>query len=71
MIKRYIKENLLLYKGKIDKVFLGCTHYYYIKDELNKALECEIIDGRKSLIEKMEREIYRKTKKTPTDFCYL
>lgn len=41
-IKQYLSTILHDYKGKIDNVVLGCTHYPLIKDEIQEALERKI-----------------------------
>ncbi|MBE5731470.1 MAG: glutamate racemase [Clostridiales bacterium] len=71
MLKKYVEENLAKYKGIVDCVFLGCTHYYFIKNELKEILGCDIVDGRNALINKMQREIFNFIKNSHTDFYYL
>ncbi len=70
-IKNYIEENLIKYKNKVDCVFLGCTHYYYIKNELYNTLKCEILDGRIELIDSIKYNNNKKTTKSHTEFYYL
>lgn len=37
-IKKYLKQNINEYKGKVNSVVLGCTHYPLIKDEIREIL---------------------------------
>lgn len=37
-IKKYLKENIEIYKGKVENVVLGCTHYPLIEKELQETL---------------------------------
>ena len=37
-IKKYLKENIEIYKGKIENVVLGCTHYPLIQKEIEEVL---------------------------------
>lgn len=37
-IKDYLKENISKYKGLVDDVVIGCTHYAFIKDEIKDVL---------------------------------
>ncbi len=50
-IKRYLKEHIEKYKGKIENVVLGCTHYPLIQNEINDVLGGKItfFNGAKSL----------------------
>ena len=38
LLKEYLKENLSEYKGKVENVVLGCTHYPLIQDEIKQVL---------------------------------
>lgn len=42
-IKKYLKENLSKYKGKIKNIVLGCTHYPLIEKEIKEELGKDII----------------------------
>lgn len=45
-INKYLKEKIGIYKGKIENVVLGCTHYPLIKDEIKNVLgEVNFFDG--------------------------
>lgn len=49
-IDKYIKDNLTQYKGKINNVVLGCTHYPLIKDKIASVLgEVNFFDGAQGL----------------------
>lgn len=37
-IKEYLKENIASYKGKIENIVLGCTHYPLIQKEIKEIL---------------------------------
>lgn len=37
-IKRYLKDNISKYQGKVKNVVLGCTHYPLIQEEISKIL---------------------------------
>ena len=37
-IKEYLKQNINEYKGKVNSVVLGCTHYPLIKKEIKDVL---------------------------------
>lgn len=37
-IRRYLKDNISEYKGKVNSVVLGCTHYPLIKNEIMEVL---------------------------------
>lgn len=37
-IIRYLEENIGKYRGKVNSVVLGCTHYPLIKEEISKVL---------------------------------
>lgn len=67
----YIQNNLFTYKHKCDCVFLGCTHYYYIKDRLEKLLSLTVLDGRANLIEEMKKVIPPSDNVSSTEFYYL
>lgn len=68
----YINDNLMKYKGCFDRIFLGCTHYYYIKNRIRKLLDVEVLDGRKELIDNIKRLIpLPPSDKSYTEFYYL
>lgn len=50
-IKKYLKEHIEKYKGKVENVVLGCTHYPLIQNEINEVLggKIEFFNGAKSL----------------------
>lgn len=37
-IRKYLKDNLLEYKGKVQNVVLGCTHYPLVQEEIREVL---------------------------------
>lgn len=45
-IKEYLKEHLEQYKGKVENIVLGCTHYPLIKKEIKEVLgKVEFFNG--------------------------
>lgn len=45
-VEEYLKINLSRYKGKVENVVLGCTHYPLIKEEITKTLgNVKFFDG--------------------------
>jgi len=45
-INKYLNEKIGIYKGKIENVVLGCTHYPLIKDEIKNVLgDVNFFDG--------------------------
>lgn len=37
-IRKYLKENIGQYKGKVENVVLGCTHYPLVQKEIGQVL---------------------------------
>ena len=37
-IKKYLKEHINSYKGKVENVVLGCTHYPILKEQIKRVL---------------------------------
>lgn len=37
-IEKYLKDNLGEYKGKVENVVLGCTHYPLVQDKIKEVL---------------------------------
>ena len=37
-IKQYLQKNISIYKGKVENVVLGCTHYPLIQKEIGDVL---------------------------------
>ncbi|MBQ3309727.1 glutamate racemase [Candidatus Saccharibacteria bacterium] len=55
-IIKYLKTHLAEYRGKVEKVVLGCTHYALIKNEIESILgPVEFIDGAPYLAENVVR----------------
>lgn len=49
-IKKYLKENLSEYAGKVHNVVLGCTHYPLIQNEIKEVLgDVEFFNGAPNL----------------------
>lgn len=71
VINDYIENEMTKYIG-CDCVFLGCTHYYYIKNRLASFLNVDVLDGRKELICNLKQFINIAVKKNSyTEFYYL
>lgn len=71
-IQEYLVNNLKPYVSICNKVFLGCTHYYFIKNEIKNLLKVDVVDGRAQLINEFncvkDKIIYPYSK---TTFYYL
>jgi len=37
-IKRYLEENIGIYKNKVENVVLGCTHYPLVQEQIKETL---------------------------------
>ena len=61
-IKKYLKENLQKYKGKVKNVVLGCTHYPLIKDEIKEVLgeDIEFFDGAQGVVNHLKEVLKEK-----------
>lgn len=71
VIKNYMKREMTKYIG-CDCVFLGCTHYYYIKNALADFFNANVLDGRVNLIFELKQLINCGIKKNfTTEFYYL
>lgn len=71
-IKEYLINNLKPYANICSKVFLGCTHYYFVKNEIKNLLNIDVVDGRLQLLKEFDR-INAKSNATnsKTTFYYL
>ena len=55
-IEEYLFENLKEYRGKVDNVVLGCTHYPLVKNEIAKALgSVKFFDGAEGVSRQLKR----------------
>lgn len=60
-IKKYLQKNLGKYKGKVENVVLGCTHYPLIKKEIMEVLgDVKFFDGSKSLAKHLKDVLEQK-----------
>lgn len=49
-IKKYLKEHISIFKGKVENVVLGCTHYPLIQKEIQEILgQVKFFNGAPSL----------------------
>jgi len=55
-------ENLFKYfeQTEVEAVVLGCTHFPYIKEELEKITKLSIIDVGIFMIESLSSNLYKK-----------
>lgn len=64
-VEMYLKEKFLPFKNvKIAAVVLGCTHYPFIKNTLNKVLcdmnkDASIIDGSVGTVNQLKRQLLK------------
>lgn len=57
---RYLEENIGKYKGKVNSVVLGCTHYPLIKKEISKVLgDVTFYDGSRGVAKRLEQFILK------------
>ena len=60
-IKKYLKEHLELYRGKVKNVVLGCTHYPLIQDEIQEVLgEVTFFNGAPYLAKHLQEVLEKK-----------
>ena len=49
-IEKYLKENLSEYKGKVENIVLGCTHYPLIQNQIKNIIgEVKFFNGAPNL----------------------
>lgn len=63
-IVRQLKPVFSKYKGTVDSVVLGCTHYYLIKTELKKYFCVEVFDGFDGVVDRLGEFIKNTAKKS-------
>ena len=57
-IKELLESILSSYRGKVDALVLGCTHYSLIKDEINKVLpNTVLLDGTKGISNEVKHQL--------------
>ena len=55
-IKKYLKENLSEYKGKVKNIVLGCTHYPLIQNQIKKVLgEVKFFNGAPNIAKHLKK----------------
>lgn len=60
-IKKYLKEHLELFRGKVKNVVLGCTHYPLIQDEIQEVLgEATFFNGAPYLAKHLQEVLEKK-----------
>ena len=56
LVKKYLIENIGMYKGKVKNVVLGCTHYPLIQKEIEEVLgHVEFFNGAPSLAKHLKK----------------
>lgn len=50
-------NKLSKYKGKVDSVVLGCTHYPFVKEKIYRVLEVPIYDGNNGIARELKRRL--------------
>ena len=56
-IEDILKEKLLPYKGVVDSVVLGCTHYPFVKDKIQEIIDVPIYDGSVGTAKELKRRL--------------
>ena len=60
-IKQYLKEHISSYKGKIENVVLGCTHYPLIQKEIQEVLgQIQFFNGAPNLARHLKNVLEEK-----------
>lgn len=60
-IENYLTENIGQYKGKVQNVVLGCTHYPLIKNEISKVLgHVNFFDGADGISRQLKNVLQKK-----------
>ncbi len=60
-IKRYLNENIGAYKGKVENVVLGCTHYPLIQEEIKEVLgQVNFFNGAPNLAKHLKHVLQEK-----------
>ena len=54
----------LLPKGSPSAVVLGCTHYIYIKEQIQAFYDCEVFDGNEGIAKRLEWKLEQKSQKS-------
>ena len=52
-----LKEKLLPYKGIVDSIVLGCTHYPFVKDKIKEIIDVPIYDGSLGTAKELKRRL--------------
>lgn len=54
-IKKYLKEHISIFQGKVENVVLGCTHYPLIQKEIQEILgQVQFFNGAPNLAEHLK-----------------
>jgi len=58
-IFKYLQNKISIYKGKVENVVLGCTHYPLIKNDIKKILgNVNFFDGSAKVAEHLKNILY-------------
>lgn len=61
-IRRYLKETIGSYQGKVENVVLGCTHYPLVKEEIREILgEVQFFNGAPNLASHLKNVLAQKS----------
>ena len=67
-INNYLKKNLSIYRGKVENVVLGCTHYPLIENEIKEALgNVQFFNGAKRLAEHLKSVLLERNLESEND----
>lgn len=60
-IRKYLNENIGIYKGKVENVVLGCTHYPLIQKEIQQILgQVQFFNGAPNLAKHLKNVLKEK-----------
>ncbi len=54
LLKKTFDYTPFLPKGNPDAVVLGCTHYIYIKEQIEKLYNCKVYDGNIGIVNRLK-----------------
>ena len=61
-IRKYLSENIGIYKGKVENIVLGCTHYPLIQKEIQEVLgQVQFFNGAPNLAKHLKDVLEEKS----------
>ncbi len=60
----YISKILSKFKGKVDAVVLGCTHYVLVKEQIRKVLDVPMFDGNEAIAKQIAKNVKKSNSKS-------